>query len=356
MSRIMQVMRNSGINYVERGNGIFMPCPCCQEPDVNARDFKIKIYDDTENGGFNCIKCGARGNFVHLDYLIKNGSMMPDSIYSEYSKQVLKDLGEWKEYKPTPIKAAKKKEEESIANIFARNAFYEKMFRALSLFPWHREHLRHRGLSDEQIDRNEYVSVPRFLSTRTREILFPDNCNCTGIPGTYRDKKRKWNLRLDNPSGIMIPVRDIKGRIEGCQIRLEKPIGKTKYIYLSTNNCTEGTKALTWIHSTPGVKESKDVILTEGALKADVIFALSGIPVVSVLGVTSTKFLPAFVKDNLVGKTVHIAFDMDSFKNSNVHKAEEALFDLFEENKVSYRRLIWDERKKGLDDYLACPY
>ena len=113
---------------------------------------------------------------------------------------------------------------------------------------------------------------------------------------------------------------------------------------------------MTWIHSTPGVKESKDVILTEGALKADVIFALSGIPVVSVLGVTSTKFLPAFVKDNLVGKTVHIAFDMDSFKNSTVHKAEEALFDLFEENKVSYRRLIWDERKKGLDDYLACPY
>ena len=351
MSRITNVLQDTGVDVMEKGSGIFIACPSCQSEETSHSKYKLRVYDDTENGGFNCIKCGAKGNYAKLHYLISNGIEMPESAYKEYSKNLLQEFGEWKD-RPVRKKQKIAVSADHTANIFARNAFYTQMTKTLFLYPPHRERLRFRGFTDEQIDKAGYISAPKFYSTRTNEILFGRNTDLSGIPGVFRTKSGEWTARTDYPDGVLIPIRDIKGRIEGFQIRVDHPKGSNKYLYYSSGSCESGTKAKTWIHCTEGIAESDDIILTEGALKADTIYALSGMPVIAVMGVRSVKYLPGFIEKNLTGKTIHVAFDMDSYDNPHVQKAEQALFDIFEQKEIKYRRLVWDDNYKGLDDYL----
>ena len=79
-------------------------------------------------------------------------------------------------------------------------------------------------------------------------------------------------------------MRDVKGRIQGMQVRLDSA-KKRKFRWVSSAGLPEGCGAKTWVHLAGDPRPL--VLLTEGPMKADVIHALTGQTVLAVPGVNS---------------------------------------------------------------------
>ena len=74
-----------------------------------------------------------------------------------------------------------------------------------------------RGLSDEEIDRLGYRTTPVVGMQTIARQLQSSGYYLSGVPGFYR-KDGNWSFACES-RGILIPVRDSKGRIQGMQIR-----------------------------------------------------------------------------------------------------------------------------------------
>ena len=53
-----------------------------------------------------------------------------------------------------------------------------------------------------------------------------------GVPGFYKSQGQ-WTLKIPG-RGILIPVRDVQGQIQGLQVRLDN-VEKRKFRWLSSN-------------------------------------------------------------------------------------------------------------------------
>ena len=159
-------------------------------------------------------------------------------------------------------------------------------------------------------------------------------------------------MDAENPRrGILIPVRDVQGQIQGLQVRLDN-VEKRKFRWLSSNGLEEGCGAKTWVHLAGEPRPL--VLLTEGPMKADVIHFLTGQTVLAVAGVNSLSQLkPALEKLQAAGmEKVMTAFDMDYLINPHVRAGQENLAHLLDQCGISYGTYLWDPRYKGLDDYI----
>jgi hypothetical protein len=101
-----------------------------------------------------------------------------------------------------------------------------------------------------------------------------------GVPGFYREAK-EWQLNIsDWQAGYFIPVRDLAGRIQALQIRRDD--GAPRYCWLSSSNKPDGTTSSAPLHfAAPHRLESGSVIITEGALKSEVIAQFSDSAVIA---------------------------------------------------------------------------
>lgn len=111
----------------------------------------------------------------------------------------------------------------NLAPVAVRDRWYRQVIRALGLSDEHRDNLHKRGLRDEQIDAREYRTLPRFtplargeFTARLLEIIGQEP---KGVPGFFRSKSGKWYLA--GGGGMLIPVRDVDGRIQAFQVRLD---------------------------------------------------------------------------------------------------------------------------------------
>lgn len=151
--------------------------------------------------------------------------------------------------------------------------------------------------------------------------------------------------------GILIPVRDIQGRIQGLQIRRDN-VKKRKFRWFSSTDRRDGCRAESWTHLAGPIRNK--IILTEGPMKADVIHALTGITVLAVPGVNALvqlqKTLEQMREEGL--REIKTAFDMDLRTNPHVQEAYQKLLELLKNMGFRYGTYLWDERYKGLDDYL----
>ena len=103
---------------------------------------------------------------------------------------------------------------------------------------------------------------------------------------------RKWYgaWRLCSYSGLLIPIRDATGQIQGLQIRRENT-ARMKYVWFSSVGKPYGTAARSWIHVT-GDCTQHTAVITEGPLKGDVASALSDNALfICVPGVSAIKYL-----------------------------------------------------------------
>ena len=314
----------------------YIPCPCCDDKP-KSRHLNINLRKDV----FRCPRCGFSGGVFDL--------------YAYYARipreQVLSALRDRlsvpavrQTFHHSPLV-----EENPLTDVDARHATYTALLARLTLASDHRENLLRRGLSQEDISRLGYKTTPLVGCGSLAKRLQEEGRYLAGVPGFYKEDGR-WSVKFPG-RGILIPVRDAKGRIQGVQVRLDNA-KKRKFRWVSSAGLPEGCGAKTWVHLAGETRPL--VLLTEGPMKADIIHALTGQTVLAVPGVNSLAQLgPALEQLQAQGlECIMTAFDMDYLTNPHVGEGQRNLAALLEQRGIPYGTYLWDPRYKGLDDYI----
>lgn len=317
-----------------------IPCPCCDE-NPRKRHLNINLKKDV----FRCPRCGFSGGVFDL-YAHYEG--IPRESVRDALIARLDIRGDIKGYHP-----AKNREPDSegcpLTDIDTRSATYEALLSQLTLASDHQANLLSRGLTFEEIVRLGYRTTPVVGMSAIAKKLLANGYYLAGVPGFCR-KDGEWTF-VSERRGILIPVRDVKGRIQGLQIRRDNVI-KRKFRWVSSIDMPDGCKAESWAHLAGQPKHM--VILTEGPMKADIIHALTGKTVVAVAGVNALSQLEGMLAELRQHGTEKImtAFDMDFLSNPHVENGYNNLTQLLTSMGFLYGTYLWDPEYKGLDDYV----
>ena len=294
---------------------------------------------------------------------------------------------------------------------------YRSLLQDLTLSAAHRENLRERGLNDEEINLRGYKTLTK--ETKRSEIAKNlvarfDAETCKKVPGIFlKQGNRNAYWTLAGAAGIIIPVRDMQGRVVALKSRLDSP-GKDgpKYTYITSakrdgaaqdgpgpmptvhlpvwkdSYCT----ALAPLHTRPedhaeanhgklsmivgtvqvgepssgaipgncqpsqGVVPTPRVRLTEGELKADISTVLSSILTIAIPGVSAWRLALPVLRE-LAPEKIALAFDADARKNYNVARALQNTAVALQTEGFDVELETWSsEWGKGIDDILANGY
>lgn len=315
-------------------NSFNIPCPCCEDKP-KGKHLNINLRKDV----FRCPRCGFSGGVLDL--------------YAFYAKipreKVLEELLDRKGQTLYPRQPLPEVEENPLTGVEERHATYTALLQSLTLASDHRENLLSRGLSPEEIHRLGYKTTPVLGFSSLAKRLREKGLYLAGVPGFYKNQSQ-WTLKFPG-RGILIPVRDVQGQIQGLQVRLDN-VERRKFRWVSSAGLEEGCGAKTWVHLAGEPRPL--MLLTEGPMKADVIHFLTGQTVLAVAGVNSlTQLRPVLEELRAVGmEKVMTAFDMDYLVNPHVENGQENLAVLLDQLKIPYGTYLWDPRYKGLDDYI----
>ena len=328
---ILQTARKSGLSVGNTGKTMHINCPFCGEGKR-----RLYLYPDTEQ--YHCFHCGAHGNAVSL-YARRTGLSYANAYHELEADRMLH----------FPLPNVPKTPEREPASIEKRDAVYRAMLQLLPLSAEHQQNLLHRGLSELKIRGNSYRTLADGKGLRDSiAAQLSARFDLNGIPGFYF---RDGSWRLCAYSGLLIPVRDADGRMQGIQIRRDSA-ERMKYVWLSGAGRPCGTPARSWVHVT-GNRAKTTAVITEGSLKGDAASALSGDTLfLCVPGVSAIKYLPETLK-NLHLTAVYEAFDMDKLRNPQVVAARKRLRQMIADCGLPCRTLLWNETCNGIDDYLA---
>lgn len=190
----------------------------------------------------------------------------------------------------------------AIAPIEIRNAVYRELIRMSPAAKYDSQLLDRpngllaRGLRQPQLlnygalppTQEERASLAKALNKFVR-ITFPQHAprkthdGIVGVPGFWQDGSaavQLWKPRDYNMPLLVIPYRDELGRIQACQLRLQRgdvAASEKKYRWLACPFESCGVSSGTPIHFTfkpATLPPGKTVIVTEGALKADTLVSL----------------------------------------------------------------------------------
>lgn len=316
-----------------------IPCPCCDN-EPGKRHMNINLKKDV----FRCPRCGFSGGIFDLYAYY---ARIPRENVREALIARLNVRGEVPELK---IPEQNFMTESPLMDIDARSATYEALLDQLTLATDHRANLISRGLPLDALPRLGYRTTPAVGTAAIAKRLLADGHYLAGVPGFYREDGQ-WTF-VHEARGILIPVRDLRGRIQGLQIRRDN-VSRRKYRWVSSAGREDGCAAETWIHCAG--EPVPEVILTEGALKADIVHALTGRTVIAVAGVNSLNPLEPVLHElrNNGTKKIMTAFDMDFLTNPHVQSGYEHLAAILNRTGLRYGTYVWDPAYKGLDDFLA---
>lgn len=344
----------AGFSLDLRKNTTHANCPFCG----GKKKFYISLSMPNNPLGYaHCMKCGENLSPIGMFAYSQGISDMKEAANVWYKMQRGAAGSEGKK-KMQKVREIPKVDIKSIdvepASLEVRDRTYKEMLKLLALFPEHKENLLNRGLTESAINENGYRSMPSSEknSTLIIQTLLQKGCVLLGVPGFYQSDDKKWHMSLFGP-GILIPQRNGFGQIQSLQIRRDTDAKAKRYISFSSRDMLNGAPAYAHCHFRLGRKGLRDVIITEGPLKADVISCLTGYSVIAVPGVNSLAFLPQALYDLKAKgmKKVTIAYDMDIRTNEAVQKAQVKLTQLLERAGIYYSILKWDETFKGLDDW-----
>ncbi len=340
---ILDVVDVLRLPYPERDRISYnIPCPCCDDKP-HGKHLNINIKRDV----FRCPRCDTKGGVYDL-YSLFSG------VPRSQARQALRErLGRDPSYKPKrrkPIEEMDTVQECPITDIDARHATYTALLSKLKLASDHKENLLGRGLSETEIEQLGYKTTPIVGMSIIAQQLQSEGLYLAGVPGFYRAPSGNWTF-VSEKRGILLPVRDLQGRIQGMQIRLDNA-AKRKFRWLSSAERLDGCQAEGRPHLVGKIQ--KTIIITEGVMKADIIHALSGRTVLAVPGVHSLSRLkePLQEMQEMGLQEVKTAFDMDFMTNHHVQEAMDKLLELLDELGFKYSTYVWDSRYKGLDDYI----
>ncbi len=345
---IRDVLRLEGISYQPGRKEVRVKCPVCGG-NTFARNLTINL--ETEH--FNCFTgCGFKGRGATNFYAFLHGLSSKEAY-----EDIMSNLGLSREKKTHETKARvyepiKEEPQAKEASADVRDYTYSHLFAMLKLSERHKQDLLERGFTEDEIHLCGYVSYPRVADNGITEELFSipkklldQQCELLGVSGFYRTKNKNVWTMPKNRGGIMIPYRDFYNRITGVQIRKnaedivrDPETGKMegKYFSFSSAGYKDGCKSTVQAHYACDFELDKEtkrqrplirkgmIAITEGAMKADLAFRISGIPFIGIPGVTS--FIPVLQKNIPLLKsigvdTIAIVYDMDRVTNINVSEA-----------------------------------
>jgi hypothetical protein len=207
----------------------------------------------------------------------------------------------------------------------------------------------------------ERARLARSLRSFAR-ARFPKFANLIGIPGFWRDDKgftQIWKSRNYRQPTLIVPYKDQVGRIQACQLRLHKddlsPDNPKKYRWLSSPNEPRGCSSGTPIHFSfnPSTATGADIVMTEGALKADTVSCLRPLArLIATSGVSCShnELIEAARPYNAL-----IGFDADYKTNPAVCMQLATLIAARELDQVNHQlshttKVLFWEGQKGIDD------
>lgn len=322
---------------------IYVDCPFCNngkkgKMDINfLKDTYRCNYNDNHHGGMLDLYCRYYG------------------VDTKRANREIREKLKRGDPPQTHIQIGNVQQESAeLADLDVRHHTYERLYSKLMLAPGHRRNLHQRGLRDSDIERLGYKSTPAYGYEKIAQDLIGEGCVVEGVPGFYMNRSEKWTLNF-NPrcSGILFPNRTYVGEIQASQIRLDRPIGSTKHFWFSSSDKEHGASSGSPMHFV-GNPDSKVIYMTEGAMKADIVNALSGKTVGAVAGAGQTGKFEAFFTQlwSLGFRVVIEAYDMDRLANPQVERG--ALTMLLTAHKLGFEthrlRWNWTDATKGLDD------
>ena len=346
-----------GIQSVKKGASRKYPCPRCGHKAFEANDIKGK-----------CFKCDFGGNYISYYAEACNIST------KEAAKRIIKGTGGTFNY------VSHEEPEEPMADIEIRHKAYTTLLSNLNLTKKHIADLKKRGLSEADIKRLSYKSFMLQSQKSRVEVtkkITNKNIPIIGVPGFFLNDDSKSSFNGHNilcwrKQGILVPYRDFNNRIQGFQVRKdddklevdEDGKKENKYDWISSKGKKRGCGANGFVHFACDfyldfyTQETKPIlgdtiIITEGAMKADIAHTITGLPIIAVPGTKNLKELPIvldLLKENHV-KYVLNAFDMDYITNSNVKGDQKKLTKLIKEHSLKTSRLLWNSNYKGIDDF-----
>lgn len=338
------------------------PCLICGKPDWCSRtaDDSISFCARVTAGADRLSQKDGWGVFYH-DESIKP---KPDWNYSE-NRHVQSKLAE--EISPAPLEI--------------RDFVYSSLIRLSPASDYQvlthgSKGLLERGLENTQdygglpgsvAERKDLAAKIRLLLNQNFPLFLRQNpLGLRHVPGFWIDELNKtylWqNKDFANPF-LIIPYRNPPGRIQACQIRLSGKLAadRKRYQWLSLpqkNSAGSGTSLhfAGWKKFGRGNFSDRPVLVTEGALKADVVSKFkTEVFAIANGGVNCSHDLIVNISR---GKTLYLAFDSDYQDNPVVLRQLAKLLSLRNTSDDSHlffdntKLLSWDCKFKGIDDAL----
>ena len=320
-------------------------CPFC--------DGIGKLNLNIERNAYRCNKCGAYGGMLDLFCKCTN---VPDrkTAYHCLAVNGSDDFSiQKREQRQATVSSIK---EVPKADIDRLDFCYRAMLDELELDTPHKWNLLDRGLSEETIQENLYKSVPVDTYNILVDKLLEKDCDLIGVPGFFTDVNGEIRVNIHNHMcGFFVPVFNEKRQIQGMQIRLDTMDTKRKYVWFSSAERINGCSSKSPVHISGDVFGSNAIYVTEGALKGQIAHFLSGKPFVATAGVNQQKELEILfqrLQRESQCKIIVDAFDMDDDTNEHVRRGHQNLAWLADKYGFIPKRIVWDRRYKGIDDYL----
>ena len=361
--RIRDVLAAAGVKVLQ--GGAFC---CAVHGDKDPAG--VLYAEGTSREHAHCHACGWHGDAIDL-FAVLHGLTGPQALQELARRHGLEGGG--RELVAcralpacTPTADSTPPPGPALAPVLERSRVYVALLAELSLDVAHGINLGRRGMSDEEVRRRMYRSLPdplRRQDVARRLVRWFGEDLLAQVPGLVRRTSQRtgrpyWTI--GGPPGMLVPVRDLHGRIVAMQARRDEQGDGPRYLWLSSTR-EGGPGSGAPVHAPLSLVDGHDlerVRLTEGPLKADTATCLDpdrlltlGVPGVQ----TWRAALP--VLEALGARIVHLAFDADWATNRHVARALLDAADGLEAAGFTVAIETWttdgDGNPKGIDDLLV---
>ena len=248
------------------------------------------------------------------------------------------DSGERQEYRPEQQPKAAKPSNITPLTDEQLDREARKILKQLGLSAKHREQLHGRGLTDEQIDQRGFKSVDRYQEFNL--ISISPNFPGMGDKGTL----------ANSGSGILIPIRNIKGLIIGFQLARDDREPKYQWLWGSSDRRVSGELPLQFLK----LNSSPDLNIIEGTLKPLPAAHLHNINVLGAGGVNwhgSPNELAAIINSGLFSRYI-LNPDAGCKANHHVMGAYRALYLFLKKLGINLYIRDWGQGNQSKDEGL----
>lgn len=294
----------------QHGDEVAFVCPECGDSEGR---FSFKYNTGTKKDNTcHCFRCGYSGTALSLFMKHAEKDYAPNA-YKDATRDIYSLLSSGKYAPSKPSENAVKKA--AVKNATLRsdedlNSVYRAVLLNSAKIPYREgelENMQKRGLTKADICKGLLLPTPDSGKLLARTLV-AYGYNLEGVPGFYQ-RGQEWDWQ--SPQGYFCPVM-LDGLVVGFQVRVDKPIGKAKYLWVSSADEENGCSPEARVSFLRG-SEDNPVIITEGILKAYVTYSLLGreFTVIGVPGIQCLSRLSEALDKVKEGTTVILAYDMD---------------------------------------------